>query len=157
LDDLYEGMEFGIEARSAVTGVALVVTMMYSAGLPILTIFALCNFSLSFVIDKWMLINKYSQPPMYGPAVPKVLVNLLPVGTFIHMAVGLYMLANKQILYGPDLTSTVWKTANKSHTHREMSISFLQTFHSSDFCLPLFFFDSRRCGTFFFFLFSVAG
>jgi len=106
LDDLFEGDEFQIEARAAYTGVALVVSMMYSTGMPLLTIFAFFNFSLSFAVDKWLLIKKYAQPPMYGAAVPKVLVNLLPIGTFIHMAVGLYMLANKQILYGPDLTRT---------------------------------------------------
>jgi len=83
------------------------VTVMYSTGLPVLTVFAFLNFSLSWYIDKWLLIKEYERPPMYGPAIPKILVNLLPVGTFVHMAIGLYMLSNESILYGPDLTSKV--------------------------------------------------
>jgi len=103
LDELYEGFPFEIEVRAAFIGVNLMVSIMYSAGLPLLNLFAFVNFLLSYAIDKLMLIKYYAQPPMYGPSVPRVLANLLPLGTFIHMAIGLYMLANKSIMYGPDL------------------------------------------------------
>jgi hypothetical protein len=141
LDELYYGQEFEIEARAAYIGVALLVTMMYSAGLPILTLFALMNFALSWYIDKWLLIKEYARPPMYGPAIPKILVNLLPLGTFIHMAFGIFMLSNDEILYGPDVTSgaaaRVEKATEGLHRIVQLMVGRIVRFHT--FCLFLIF------------------
>ena len=105
LNDLYEGENFMIEARAAFTAVSLIVTLMYSTGIPALTVFGFFNFLASYFVDKWLLLYRYKKPPMYGPAVPMLLVNLLPLGTFLHMVIGIYMLSNKSLVYGPDITA----------------------------------------------------
>jgi len=105
LNDLYKGEDFMIEARAAFTAVSLIVTLMYSTGIPALTVFGFFNFLASYFVDKWLLLYRYKKPPMYGPAVPMLLVNLLPLGTFLHMAIGIYMLSNKSLVYGPDITA----------------------------------------------------
>ena len=69
---MFEGPEFMIEARAGFSGTALMVTLMYSTGLPLLTVYGFFNFFLSYVVDKYFLITSYNQPPMYSPVVPKV-------------------------------------------------------------------------------------
>ena len=58
VDELYRGPPFEIEKRASLIGVALMVSLMYSAGLPMLTFFAAFNFGLAYAVDKWLLLKK---------------------------------------------------------------------------------------------------
>ena len=152
LDEMYEGDEFMIEARSGFIGVSLMVTLMYSTGIPIMTFFGFLNFAAAYCVDKYLLIKRYKQPPMYGPAVPKVLVNLLPLGTFLHMAIGIYMLSNENLFYGPDIDETISSEAESVDDEEQEFLAMVFPKVVRAHTLILFFIFAGYCVLFVFYL-----
>ena len=53
-------------------------------------------------MDKLLILRFYSQPPNYNAAIPQTIASILPFGTIIHMAIALYMMSNRELMYEGD-------------------------------------------------------
>ena len=89
LDALFEGGEFDIEGRVAYVCTSILVTFMYSSGIPVLLWFNFAGLVLTFAVDKLLILRFYSQPPNYTAKIPQTIASILPFGTIIHMAIAL--------------------------------------------------------------------
>ena len=95
---LYEGATFDIETRYAIMLNTLFVTMMFSAGLPVLIAFAAFNFLLTFVVDKFMLLRYYAVPPSYDATIALMISQFLPWALVVHLANSCWMLSTESLM-----------------------------------------------------------
>lgn len=74
------------------------VTMMYSAGIPLLYPVSMISFFMTYWVDKYLFIRYYKNPPQYTMAMAERTVSLMRYSLAIHFIIGFLMLSNSQIL-----------------------------------------------------------
>jgi hypothetical protein len=62
----YTGPEFLIEVRYSQILASFYIMMFYSSGMPILYVIGLCQFFLTYWVDKLLFLRFYKTPPRYG-------------------------------------------------------------------------------------------
>lgn len=75
----------------------LFVTMFYGAGLPLLLPLAFVNFTITYWMDKYLLLRVYKQPPMFDESLGTLSWSLLPIALLMHLAVSAYMFAEPDV------------------------------------------------------------
>ena len=73
------------------------VTMMFSAGLPILYPIAAFFFGFYYVADKWMIINFYRKPPVFGSYIALYMMSWEKWALLCHAIFTISMFSNNAI------------------------------------------------------------
>ena len=84
LDELFVGARFHTPPRYPLVITMVVVSLVYSAGLPMLLPLAAFGFILQYAVDKWMLLRFYRKPPAYDEGMTRLLLTIMPWATLIH-------------------------------------------------------------------------
>lgn len=83
---LFEGPTFDVALRYSAALNTVFVTLMYSAGLPLLLPMAFVSFFISYWIDKYALLRVCNMPHRYDAAVSVASVALMPIAAVIGCA-----------------------------------------------------------------------
>ena len=71
LDEIYHGPRLMLELRYASLFACLLVSMFYSAGMPVLIVIAFVQFTVSYWVDKWSFLRVYRTPCKFNSALAK--------------------------------------------------------------------------------------
>jgi hypothetical protein len=93
---MYTGPEFLLYLRYAQLLNTLFVCLMFSSGMPILIPIACVTFIGYYFVDKFMLFNFYSLPPMLGSALASAVTDILPYAVLMHLMFGMWMMSNEE-------------------------------------------------------------
>lgn len=111
LNDLYTWPDFNLSVRLAGLLNVMLCTMLYSAGLPILSFSAMVTFFLVYFCDKFILLRASKMPPSYNEALLQVFQRVVPVACFLHACFAVYMFGNQELFPGaalvPELDMTL--------------------------------------------------
>ena len=91
------GTEFSIENRYNVMLTLIFVTMMFSAGMPILYPVAVLFFCVTYWFDKCLLLNNHCKPPQYDDYVALKSIYWFKYSLILHVLVGGLMFGNEDI------------------------------------------------------------
>jgi hypothetical protein len=98
LNAIYTGPRFDVTNRYPAILVMLFFSMTYSSGLPVMLVFALMAFSLSYVVDRYLLLRFYKRPPQRDERLQRKVVDFLPYALLLHLSFAVWMFGNPQIL-----------------------------------------------------------
>lgn len=88
------GPDFLIEIRYSQIMTFFFITMIYSAGMPVLYIISLLQFFLTYWVDKFLFLRMYRTPPRYGIELANKSRDIMQLAIGAHMAFALYMFSN---------------------------------------------------------------
>ena len=74
----------------------LFVIQMYSSGMPIMYMIGFIFFSVTYAVNKYLLINFYQKSRTLTRSIPIFSVSYLKYGIALHMGVAAFMLTNKE-------------------------------------------------------------
>ena len=97
-EKLYVGPDFPFEERYAKILVNLSICLFYGTNCPIIYFFFLCFLLVTFLVDKFMMINYYKIPPFYGSILSKKILNYFVLNVFIYFYGLSYNLSNPYII-----------------------------------------------------------
>ena len=83
---------------------------MFSSGMPLLYIIMAINFTVTFWIDKWLLLRFYKTPTNFNGESILYSVTIMNHGIVFHFILGYYLISEHNIL--TNMTST----KDKEHT-----------------------------------------
>ena len=94
LNELFLGPVFRLSSRIPQYLMPCFVTMIYSAGMPIL--YALCTlfFGVFFWVEKYLLLRWYRTPPRYGPKLLNWAAKMMFYALLWHLAFAIWMLSS---------------------------------------------------------------
>jgi len=95
LDIIYEGPKFSIEKRYAFALNTVMVTMVFSGGLPILFPLACLNFAIMGISDRYFLLKVSQQPPSYDSRLAVLFKNAMSIALILHVFVTCYMYSSR--------------------------------------------------------------
>eukprot|EP00397_Hematodinium_sp_SG-2012_P005840 GEMP01005864.1.p1 GENE.GEMP01005864.1~~GEMP01005864.1.p1 ORF type:complete len:645 (+),score=98.37 GEMP01005864.1:250-1935(+) len=107
LNNLYTWPQFQLAVRLAGLLNVMFSTMLYSAGLPFLSISAMITFFLVYFCDKFLLLRASKMPPAYDQTIILVFKQVLPFACFLHSAFAIYMFGNKNLFPSAPLSSAL--------------------------------------------------
>ena len=99
LNRRYVGKAFDVTARYAQLMTNLCIVLLYFGGLPLLLPVGLVAFSLTYIIDKLLLLRFYAQPPQYDAKLAILTYNLMPLFVLGHLLLTSWMFGSQDILY----------------------------------------------------------
>lgn len=70
------------------------VTLMYGSGIPILYLFMVISYFLTYLVDKFMLLRIYSKPPRFNKKLMTVTRNWMVGALFLHFLFGFWIYSN---------------------------------------------------------------
>jgi len=94
----------------------VMVSMMYSFGLPIFLILTFVSLLISYFIDKLLVAYYHRKPPMYDDTLNKTSVHFMKWGAFIYLAIAYWMVSNRQ-MFGNDLTPKEYQDQVDEYHH----------------------------------------
>ena len=97
LEQLYLGDKFEGEKSYSRMMSTLLVTLSFSAGMPIMYAVAAGFYIVTFFINKVLLFQFYQKTNTLNRDVPNFSMNLLNLSIVIHMIIGCFMLTNSTI------------------------------------------------------------
>eukprot|EP00397_Hematodinium_sp_SG-2012_P007512 GEMP01007558.1.p1 GENE.GEMP01007558.1~~GEMP01007558.1.p1 ORF type:complete len:891 (+),score=214.45 GEMP01007558.1:172-2844(+) len=121
LNTLYTWPDFRLAVRLAGLLNVMFCTMMYSAGLPLLTITATLTFFLVFFCDKFLLLRASRMPPAYDHSILLVFTKLFPLGCLLHSMFAIYMFGNPWLFPSDPLVEALSPTKIISGTDDGLS------------------------------------
>eukprot|EP00425_Heterocapsa_triquetra_P043914 CAMPEP_0195065124 /NCGR_PEP_ID=MMETSP0448-20130528/10874_1 /TAXON_ID=66468 /ORGANISM="Heterocapsa triquestra, Strain CCMP 448" /LENGTH=1089 /DNA_ID=CAMNT_0040096191 /DNA_START=40 /DNA_END=3310 /DNA_ORIENTATION=+ len=89
--ELFTNPEFNIAARFAQVLTTVMVTMMYSAGMPLLNLFAALFMFFMYWADKYVLLSGSKRPPAYDTSMAKQCSQLLLYAVPLHLVFAIWM------------------------------------------------------------------
>jgi len=92
--DVYTNPPFSLSARYAQILTTCFCTLTYSAGLPVLNIFAAMYFFIAFWVDKFLLLRGSRRPPTYDTQMPVEASGLLLYASVLHLFVAIFMFSH---------------------------------------------------------------
>ena len=134
-EEIYIGPEFPFAEKYAKIFVNLSICLLYGINCPILFIFFDCFLILTFIVDKYLIINYYKKPPFYGIFLPKKVVNYLYGGIFLYIFGLIYNFSNPYLFDNELLTNQLYDYNDELE---EICLIFNPTFYFYEF----FYFDS---------------
>ena len=125
LNSSYIGPQFRLNNRYAQILVNFYVCWMYSIGMPIMTMFGVIIFYMSYWMDKFLFCNFYRIPPMYTDEMGKMSTKLIGYAVVVHLLMSIWMLGNREIFRSRSLRDDI-----AAHASIELSTgSFLDQMH----------------------------
>ena len=97
------GPEFVLDVRLAQVIACTFVTFMFSSAMPVLYIVMAVDFTLTYWVDKMLLLRFYRSPKNFDDATINFSLNLLKFAPVFHFLLGYAMLGNQDILTSPSL------------------------------------------------------
>ncbi len=91
LNQSYSGRVFKLEYRYPTVLNVLFVTLLYSAGMPILYPLAAVTFTVLYLTDKVALLRLYNRPPKYKASLAKLAYAAIPFAILLHLAFATWM------------------------------------------------------------------
>ena len=92
LDELYVGARFKVSDKYPVVLSMVVVSLLFSTGLPILLPLVAIGLALQYIVDKAMLLRFYRKPPAYDASMFFVALDFIPFAVVAHLLFGFWML-----------------------------------------------------------------
>jgi len=100
LNALYSWPQFNLAVRLGGLINVTFCTLLYSAGLPLLSFTAFTTFFLVYHCDKLLLLRASKMPPTYNEALIGVFARVIPFACFLHATLAIYMLGNQDLFPG---------------------------------------------------------
>lgn len=72
-------------------------SMTYATGLPLLMPMAFATLTISFYIDKMLLLRFYKKPPHMNDGVMQIILKILPFAAIIRLCFGCWMYGSKEL------------------------------------------------------------
>mmetsp|Transcript_113216 Transcript_113216/g.156372 ORF Transcript_113216/g.156372 Transcript_113216/m.156372 type:complete len:139 (-) Transcript_113216:744-1160(-) len=88
------GAEFAMEFRYSNILVVVIITMMYSPGLPVLYPIAFGFFFVTYFVDKCMLLKLYRKPVMFDNTLALSVLFWFKFALVAHSLMGIFMFSN---------------------------------------------------------------
>lgn len=104
MDELYVGATFETPRRYPLMITMVSVSLMYSAGFPLLLPLACFGFLLQYSVDKLMILRFYRKPPAYDASMTRLLLGIMPYVVLVHCAFAFWMLSSPAVLPSGMLT-----------------------------------------------------
>lgn len=86
-----------IHTRYSTLIVNVLVSMSFGVGLPLLFPIVLFNLILQYILDRLLTVYLYRQPPMFDVELTETALNILQWAVVLYLAVGFWMMSNKQV------------------------------------------------------------
>ena len=102
LNRLHLGPDFFVSHRYAQIMADFFVCYMFCIGIPLMPIIAVCNFYVSYWVDKFLFLRYYRSPPRYSSNIGRMATGLIPYAIVIHLAVSIWTLGNRNIFFSGD-------------------------------------------------------
>lgn len=96
LEKLYIGKEFKGEKNYSRMMSTLFVILMYSGGMPIMYLIGFVFYFITFVVNKFLMINYFKKSRTLTRTVPLFSMDFLQYGLFLHYISGFFILTNPQ-------------------------------------------------------------
>ena len=123
LDQIFVGPRFDITERYPLILNMIFFSFMYSSGLPMMLVFALGAFCLSYVVDRFMLLRFYKRPPQRDERLQRKVTQVLPYALLLHLSIAIWMLGNSDILgtgsFNPALAASVSENTSGALTSNQ--------------------------------------
>lgn len=94
VNQLFTNNEFPISSRSGESMCIVWAALTYSSGMPLLLFFAVLHISVSYWVDKWLLLRCSKRPPKYDKAMAERIVSVMPIFALAHCLMGIWMLGH---------------------------------------------------------------
>eukprot|EP00927_Polykrikos_kofoidii_P017680 TRINITY_DN18074_c0_g2_i2.p1 TRINITY_DN18074_c0_g2~~TRINITY_DN18074_c0_g2_i2.p1 ORF type:complete len:978 (-),score=164.34 TRINITY_DN18074_c0_g2_i2:85-3018(-) len=92
--ELFTNPPFDISSRYAAVLASVLVTLLFSSGLPILNNFGAVFCFVSFWTDKWVLLRGSRKPPIYDSTLAREAFRILLIAVPLHAGMGIGMLGH---------------------------------------------------------------
>jgi hypothetical protein len=106
LNTHYKPPEFLVAARYPVILNNIFVTMLYSAGMPMLIPIAAVSFFVSYFVDKTLILRFYSRPRGTDASLARLALKVMPVALMLHLAFTIYMFGDSETVRSRPLNVT---------------------------------------------------
>ena len=97
-EDVNTGNEFMLEFRYSNILSILAVIFMYSSSMPLLYIFGVVYFFITYWIDKWLLFRYYKKPVMFDSYLARKSLNWFKYILLLHCLGFIVMFSNSEII-----------------------------------------------------------
>ena len=87
----YSGRVFKLEYRYPTLLNVVFVSMLYSAGMPVLYPIGAVTFTIMYFTDKVALLRLYNRPPKYKASLARLAYGAIPVAVVLHLAFAVWM------------------------------------------------------------------
>ena len=87
----YSGRVFKLEYRYPTLLNVVFVSMLYSAGMPVLYPIGAVTFTIMYFTDKVALLRLYNRPPKYKASLARLASGAIPVAVVLHLAFAVWM------------------------------------------------------------------
>ena len=118
-NELYVGPEFPFEERYSKILLNLCITLYYGTNCPILYFLFVGYLIVTFLVDKYLMINYYRKPPLYGSLLSKKMLQYLFLGVILYFYGLVYHLSNPYIFDNQLLKDII---SVKAYTYRYQDI-----------------------------------
>ena len=116
-EKIYIGPEFPFSERYAKILVNLSICFLYGANCPIIYIFFLVFLIVTFIVDKYLMINYYRKPPLYGNILSEKILNYFFFSVFLFIYGTFYNLSNPYLLHNEYIKTKYAKDNNSDSTN----------------------------------------
>lgn len=90
-NEKFSGADFDLATRNSFVLNVVFTCFLYSGGMPILNIICCLTMFVLYWVDKFLILNHYSRPPMYNHLMHERALHYLPYAIIFHCAFSLYM------------------------------------------------------------------
>ena len=97
LDELYKPPPYLLSERYGMFVSAVLYTLLFSAGMPLLYFIMILMCGMLTVIDRVVLLRFCARPPRYTGKLAAMLVHAVPVGIIVHLFVAVYMYGERDL------------------------------------------------------------
>ncbi|CAD7963011.1 unnamed protein product [Amoebophrya sp. A120] len=97
LQGIFKPPAFEYSARCGAVLNTLFTTLLFAPGMPLILLFALGNFLLCYLADKFLVLSFCKRPPSYDEKVIKTMISWLPYAFLLHAVMGVWMLGNQEV------------------------------------------------------------
>ena len=93
---------------------------MYSSGMPILYLNGFVFYSVTFLVNKFLLINYYQKSRTLTRTIPLFTMEYLKYGLLLHMIMGCFMLTNNKSFITKTMTEGVTPIFDAEARHERL-------------------------------------
>jgi cbb3-type cytochrome oxidase subunit 3 len=114
LNDVYKPPAYQLSERSAVYTAAIVYSLMFSSGIPLVYVY-LIFMSLGFMVADRLMLLRYSQiPPRYTGKICALVLHAVPVAVLLHFLIAVYVFGERDL---PSYTMDGTESGKWRHGH----------------------------------------
>ena len=123
VNEVYDGLNFVLPVRLATIMNTLAMTISYSGGLPALLPLACISFTISFNIDRMMLLRYYKRPPEYTTTLVLNYFRIVPIVVLIHLGFSAWMYSDPTVMWSERLDTSSYRNIGTFYT---FAINYMQ-------------------------------